>query len=462
MKDRILKTLNKEKISAFYKGPVYPALIAVIVALGSITGTEVFLSLINCALVIVALAFCDTLRPIIINLCTFVYQISVEKSPFYPSYSNYYTSGWRLPVLIVVAVIIVLFFVYFIVKNSLYKDISVRKTPFLLPLLILSAALLLNGLFSEIWTYKNLIYAVAQIISFLVVFLLLYQGLKRESAEELGSYFAYISMLMALIISAEVFHLYLTSDSIFVDGSINKVGVALGWGIWNLVGVSAVVLIPMNFYGMTKNKYPWLYFSTATLIWLVSILSMSRNALIFGTLTYAACVLIFSFVGEKKKIFRIIIFLGIAFAAIFAVAFFDKIYSLFKDFFDRGLSDNGRFALWRAAFENFLEAPIFGKGFYGFNTAVDTFGALPESAHNTVLQLLSAGGAVALLAYGFYRYKTVLPFIKKPSLLKTMLGISILALLFGSLLDNFIFDIYPTFYATAALVIAVKRYEEEN
>jgi O-antigen ligase len=267
---------------------------------------------------------------------------------------------------------------------------------------------------------------------------------------------------MAFIISAELIALFISSDTIFIDGSINKVSVALGWGIWNLIGASAVVLIPMNFYGMAKNKCPWLYFSVATLIWLVSILSMSRNALIFGTLSYAACVLIFSFVGEKKKIFRIIVLIGIAFAGIFAIVFFDKIYSLFKDFFDRGLSDNGRFALWRSAFENFLDSPIFGKGFYGFNTPVDTFGPMPESAHNTVLQLLSAGGLVSLSAYAFYRFKTVIPFVKKPCLLKSMLGISILSLLLGSLLDNFIFDIYPTFYMNIALAICFKKFDEEN
>jgi O-antigen ligase len=321
---------------------------------------------------------------------------------------------------------------------------------------------MLNGVASGKWEIGNLIFGFANAAVYSIVFLFVYYSLGEESSDSLTSYFAYLSTLISFIIIAELVALFITSDQIFIDGSINKVAVALGWGIWNLVGVSAVVLIPMNFYGMAKNKCPWLYFATATLIWLISVLSMSRNALIFGTLTYAACVLIFSFVGERKKIFRIIVLIGIACAAIFAVVFFDKIYALFKDFFDRGLSDNGRYALWRAAFKNFLDAPIFGKGFYGFNTAVDTFGALPESAHNTVLQLLSAGGILAFLAYAFYRYKTLIPFIKKPCLLKTLLGISVLALVLGSLLDNFIFDIYPTFYMSAALAIAFRKFDEEN
>ena len=462
MKTRISSILNKNTLKAFCEGPVYPIVIAAIVLLGSLTGLEVIFNLFFIALACLALALSDTIRPFLASLCTFIFQLSVKNSPFFPNYSSYYVSSWRLPVLIGTAIVLLCFLVYFIIKNELYRGLSIKKTPLLLPLLIFSPALLLNGAFSKEWTYKNLIYAGAQIIVFLFVFLLIYQGIRNDRADTLGSYFAYLSMLMTLIISAELIALYLTSDNVFIDGSINKVGIALGWGIWNLVGVSTFVLIPMNFYGMAKNKCPWLYFATATLAWLTSILTMSRNALIFSTLSYAACVLIFSFIGEKKKIFRIIVLIGLAFAAVFAVVFFDKIYSLFKDFFDRGLSDNGRYALWSSAFKNFLEAPIFGKGFYGFNTPVDTFGAMPESAHNTVLQLLSAGGIVSLLAYAFYRFKTLIPFIKKPCLLKTMLGISVLALVLGSLLDNFIFDIYPTFYMSAALAIAFKKHEEEN
>ena len=462
MKARILSIFNKEKIKAFCESPIYIIVIALIALLGSLTGFEVALNIVFIALTCLSLAITESLKPFSASLCIFIFQLSVKNSPFYPGYSNHYTSSWRFPTLIISAVILVGFIVYFIIKNELYKGLSLKKTPLLLPLLIFSASLLLNGVFSGAWSYKNLIYALAQALVFLFVFILLYQGFKNEKAEELGSYFAFLSMIMAFIISAELIALFLSSDNIFIDGSINKVAVALGWGIWNLVGISAVVLIPMNFYGMAKNKYPWLYFGAAALIWIMSVLSMSRNALIFGTLSFAACVLIFSFVGEKKKLFRVIVLIGIAAAALFALVFFDKIYSLFKDFFDRGLSDNGRYTLWKAAFKNFLEAPIFGKGFYGFNTAVDTFGALPESAHNTVLQLLSAGGIVCLSAYAFYRFKTVMPFIKKPCLLKSMLGISVLALILGSLLDNFIFDIYPTFYMSAALAIAFRKYDEEN
>lgn len=455
MKGQISRAFKKENISRFYMGPIYPAVIAAIVTLGSITGTEIFLNFIHTALLVGALSVCNSIRPLIISLCTYVYQISLENSPFYPNYSDYYVTSWRLPALIVVALLIASALVFFVVKNKIYKKISFKKTPFLISLLCLSAAFMLNGAFSPSWNMKNLILGASQTLIYLVLFVVIYHGFSdEEGTEDLAKYFAYISMLIALIISAELIHLYLSSDSVIVDGAINKVGVALGWGIWNLVGVSASVLIPMIFYGMAKNRYPWLYFSVAALTWIASVMTMSRNALVFSTLTFVACVLIFCFVGENKRIFRIITAIGALAALILAVALWDKIQALFADFFDRGLSDNGRFNLWGEAFDNFLASPVFGAGFYGFDVETAVFGPLPKMAHNTVLQLLSATGIVGFSAYVYYRIQTVIPFVKKPTLAKTMLGISILVLLAESLLDNFIFNFYPMFYATVALAIA--------
>ena len=145
--------------------------------------------------------------------------------------------------------------------------------------------------------------------------------------------------------------------------------------------------------------------------------------------------------GKNKRVFRIITAAGVALVIILGAVLFDKIQELLRDYFERGFSDNGRYALWRAAFDNFLDAPIFGMGFYGFNVETDVFGPLTKQAHNTVLQLLSATGIVGFSAYAYYRFSTVKPIFKRPSFMKSMMAISIAVLLFGSLLDNFIFNI---------------------
>ena len=441
---------------------VYPAIICFLVLFGSVTALEFYTNLLHTALLVGALLLCRTVRPFIVSMCTYVYQISLPHSPKYPNYSDYYYTGWRLPVVIAIILAIVSAVAFFIVKNKLYKEISFKKTPLLLPLLILSSAMLLNGAFSSGWQIGGVGMAAAHVAVYLFVFVFIYHGLEGESAGEMARYFAYITMLIALVISGELIHLFITSDSIFADGSIVKTSVALGWGIWNLVAVSLAVLIPVLFYGVLNNRYPWLYFATATLAFLMSVLTMSRNALVFSTLAYVACVLICCFVGKYKKVFRIITVVGIILVAALTVLLWDKLQGLLADYFERGFSDNGRYALWKQAFDNFLSAPVFGRGFYGFDVDTAVFGPLPKQAHNTVIQLLSAMGIVGLLSYGYYRVMSFKPFLKRPSLMKSFFGISILVLLAESLLDNFIFNVYPMLYYSTTLAIVYRASKEES
>ena len=192
---------------------------------------------------------------------------------------------------------------------------------------------------------------------------------------------------------------------------------------------------------------------------------MSRNALLFSSLSYGACVIISCVKGKYKKAFRIILAAGVVAVSLLAFLLFGKIRALLTDYFERGFSDNGRFELWKAAFDNFLASPVFGGGFYGFDvddTMLYGFGPLAKQAHNTFLQLLSASGILGFSAYVYYRYESIKPIFRRPSLKKTLLFMSIGVFLLASMLDNFVFNIYPTFYYTVALALLHKDDEEKK
>ncbi|MBO7303748.1 MAG: O-antigen ligase family protein [Clostridia bacterium] len=464
---RIKSRLTPESIRAALMGPVYPAVIAVLVAVGGASGLEFYFNLLHTALILVALWFSKSIRPILISLVTYVMQVSVKNGPFYPNNSDFYYTGWRLPTVIVLGVLIIAGIAVFILKNKIYAKISFKSTPMLLSMLIFSTTLMTNGLFSGEWQSADIIFGFANAFVYTFVFILVYHGFSdEESTEEIAKYFAYISALIALVISFELLVHILTADNVFAPGgSIIKESMALGWGIWNLVGVSLSVLIPVIFYGIEKGRYPWLYFAAATVAWMAAVITMSRNALIFSTLAYASSVIIFAFVGKNKRAFRIIALSGAVLVAAVAVIFFDKIYTVLGDYFSRGMSDNGRFELWSTAWDNFISRPIFGVGFYGFEISdkiLTPFGPLTKQAHNTVLQLLSATGITGLLAYGYYRFTSLRPVFRRPTLMKTMLAMSIAVFLGGSLLDNFVFNIYPTFYYSIALAIIHRAGSEEK
>lgn len=463
MTEKILKKITPEKIENFYQGNIYPVIICLTVLFGSLSGLEVYFYFPFVIMSAGALILCKSIKPFLISLLTIYMQISVKNSPFYPARSDYLFTGWRIYAAASLTVILVASIIFFVIRNKIYKRISIESTPLLIPALILSVAFLLNGAFSSGWSFSGLAFGGANVLVYLFLFLLIYHGFSENDTPcKLIKYFSYISALIAVVISAELIHLFLTNENIISGGTINKTEVALGWGIWNLIGVSLAVLIPVIFYGMTVGKYPFLYFAAATLAFVMSVLTMSRNALIFSTLIYAVCVLIFCFKGKFKKQFRIITAVGIVAVILFAVLFWDKIQTLLSDYFERGFSDNGRFDIWRAAFANFVKSPIFGSGFYSLSVEnFYSFGPVPLMAHNTVLELLSAMGLFGLLAYICYAAAICRPIFCRPTLMKTMLALSLATLMAESMLDNFVFNFYPMFYFSAAAAIIFKADSEK-
>ncbi len=470
--EKIQEKLNTGALQSFFMGKWYPIVCALLTLCGHTFGLEVYLCFFHMLLITLSVIVCDSVRPIIIALCSFTYQVSMQNTPGGPVESDTYTSGINLYIIALISAMIVADLVYIIIKFKVFSGLSFSKTPLLLSMCILGAAFLLNGIFSPYWKFSDLLYGALQAFLFPFVFLLFYKGLKNEkNMQELGLYVSYVAAVMGVILALEMAYLYCFGGGYFptvfdADGSIIKDRIHLGWATWNPAGACMSILIPAIFYGVMKGRYPALYFGAAMLTYAAALLTLSRNAIIFATLAFFGSVLIACFFAEKNRrtVFRACVFLGILGAAFFAIVFFDEIKVLAKDVFDRGFSDNGRFSVWAVAINNFKSAPIFGTGFYHFTAPIlhNLSPAIPLMAHQTFLQLLSSMGVVGLAAYLYYRFDTLEMFVKKPTLLKTMLGLSALTLLLGSLLDNFIFIIFPTFFYGVALAVSAIIFERQN
>ena len=456
---------NLDKLKAFFMGEWYPIWVAASVLIGRVTGLELYFAMADFVIVSVALLLCDSVRPVLPNLISFLYRISLEHGPGIPSYSTYYTG----PKMIVFSAFAALFFatlIYFFVKNRLLTGFSVKSTPLFIPLSALSASFLLGGAFSGKWSFKDFTFALLEVFVFFVVFLILYFGLRRERAEELCNYFVYICAVTAVILILEVVNLFLSVDGIITDGAIRKDLVYFGWGISNTAGSALSVLIPICFLGMIRSRSKLsslAYFMIANLTLIASAMTLSRNAVLVGSVFYLVCMIISCFVGEQKKLCRIatLCLLGISLAV--ALIFKEQIGVIFTDFSNKGFSDNGRYRLWSRAWDDFKSAPIFGIGYFSY--AVDSYATstfTPRLAHNTVLQLLASMGIFGFASYITYRVYTFIPFFKKPTKEKAMLLLSIGVLLGESLLDNFIFWFAPTFIYNIAIVIAFMYCEEQK
>ena len=448
-----------EKADAFFSGSIYPLCVALLTLVGHVSGLEFYLNLINMLAVSLALCVSKSFKVALPFMLTVVLQVNIRHSPGIPTWSDYYYTEGKLISFLVAALILIASLSFFIIKNVIpkVKSDSVSNIPLFYPLVALCASFLLNGVGGE-WTLSGLIYAVAQIAVYFLLFYVALFGLAEEETTTLCARLSYLALLVAGIIIGEMIFMFATYDGIFEGGSLVKESINLGWGIWNPIGFSLTVTIPFIMLGAMRSKTPWIYLAAAILTWGFAVLTLSRNSLIFATITLGACLIIACFKGERRRAFRIICAVGAIIAVIAVIALWSKISSVLSDFLDRGLSDNGRFDLWKIGIDNFLSAPVFGNGFfsYGETNVFEVASFIPTLAHNTVIELLSACGIVGIAAYAFYRAATVIPIIKRPSFDKLIPAITVLVTLGMSLIDNYVFHFYTVFWYLLSLVVLIK------
>ncbi|MBQ1260519.1 MAG: O-antigen ligase family protein [Clostridia bacterium] len=447
-----------EKYKGFLESRAFAPVMAVIVLFGHLFGLEIVSVGIFTVLTVSVFTMLDTARPAMVSLCLFMYQLSRQNSLSAPSNSDFLKSPPAVICMVLYGTAIISSIVYFLIKHKIYLKIKGNIPLVLYATFAFSLTLCLNGIFSGVWSINNLFFALIQAFVYIFFYMLFYYGISdKDSAQRLTDDIIDIASVSALILIVEMTAMYLTADNIFIDGSINKEAISLGWGIYNPIGGMLVVLIPLIFLAIIRGRRLWVYLPLAALTYIFGVLTLSRNALLFGTLAFAACCVICAFWGENKRFFRICILAALAVFALGVIVLWDKISAVFADFINRGFSDNGRYSLWAEAIESFRENIVFGSGFFAYDA--DYFKHLsfmPELPHNTILAFLSAGGILLTLVYLAYRAITLIPLFKKPSVEFSLLTMSFMLLPLMSLLDNFILNFYPTFLYTLTLVVITK------
>lgn len=454
------------RINEFFLGKWYPVLTFLLVVLGYVTGLEVYTLLINTVLMAFAIVRTLSIKPMLFYMLTFMYQFSAQHLPMRPFYSDHYYSGHRPFVIVASGVIIVVAVLIYFVRSKVLRFVTWRKIPLLLPLILFCGAMLVNGLFVKGNDIMDFVWGCGQVLVYLVIYLLCYLGLRNENRRELFDYFRHLVTLMSWVIVLECAWFIVSGDRSFGQ-VVSERSLALGVGNCNIVGAHAAMLIPANLYGLMKGKRPYLSLLTGFAVYAVAMVSTSRNAMLFGTV-YFICAFIFcAFFGSKKKQMGRLIVSATVFLVVFAIIFRAEVVSVIKLYLDRGMGNNGRYPLWERAWQLFLESPIFGKGFFTLDLTTPnsfdklSFELVPDFAHNTVFELLGATGIVGFVTYSIYRISTLVIAFRKPNAERIALVISALYIVFASLLDNFVFQIFSPVFYTVTMVIAVFLYEDD-
>ncbi len=456
----LFKSKYLDSSGSFLVNLLYPPLVALLVLLGHLTGQEIIFGAINILFFSLSLWFVDSAKHTLIFAATFVYQISPGHEPAVPSNSDYFFTGARPFIIALLAIALISSFVAYVIRTEAYRDVSIRKCPLLLSMLLLAAAFIMNGFFSDKHSGADLWFGIAEAFAYFAFFFLFYFAFRKEDLEGIDGYVCYCTLWIAAIILIQLAHLFLTKDVFRDDGAIIVTSIRLGWGVSTVIGAALAVLIPILLYGAMRRRLPLLYFAMAFLALIGCFFSMSRMALGVGALFFVIGVLIGCFCGERKTMFQIVTIAMVLCIIVVLIGYYEKLYRLFAIYFEKGFTSSGRWALWEKCVNGFFDHPLFGAGFFGLELGK----TVSNLAHNTIFQILGACGMVGIVAYLIYRIETIFIFAKSPSLFKTMMGLSAAALVVASLLDVFLFSFFPMIYHSALLALAsiINREEKEN
>ncbi len=456
-----------KKLNNFYESTLYLLCVSFIILISYMLAIEVFGVCLCLLLLSVGLIVCKDLKPIIPLLLGFILIIPYREN-FTEGATAYveYVLGY-LPYIIIFSSFLIVSIIFHFLLWGGFKATFTKPTKLILCSLPFSILICFNGLFNQNYSVNNLIFALVTV--FCLVFLVSLFKNNLIYNQKTIDYFFKSCAFLAIVFICQYIFICLTRQ-VIVDGKILKFALNFGWGNPNNYGNFGCYLIPAIFYLAYKSQkslHAILYYVLGILTYVFACISLSRNAILTGTLLLIFILVYLCLKGNNKKLFlkltitTIVVFILLTVTYLIISQKFNILTKLFEDIILSGFSDNGRFELWGQAFNSFLSYPIFGQGFFACEF-VSWTGFIPGMYHNTFFELLGTCGIFTLLAYGLYRYYTLKVVFYKLNTEKIFFGLIVFALIFSSLFDNFIFHIYPTFFYSIAIALCNLHYEKEK
>ena len=348
------------------------------------------------------------------------------------------------------------------------SNLFTKKRSMLIGMILLGVSYLLSGINSEKYleyAKSNLLFAVIQFASVALLYFIFSATIKWEDMDV--EYFAWLGLIMGLVVAAEVGCIYISED-VIVDGVINRSKIYSGWGCYNNVGAIISMSIPFSFYFVCRKKYGAIFLPVACLLLAAVFFSCSRGSMVGGVIAFIISFIYTLKKAEDKKQIHTFSCVLLGIIAIVAIVFGRDFINLFNgvpsisDVNDGSINfnDSGRFDIYLNGLKVYLDNPILGQTFYPASfpmydfSDVEAFSSFfPPRWHNTVIQMLASCGTVGMIAYSYHRIDTIRFFWKKRTTINVFIATSILALLVMSLLDCHFFNVGPVFFYSMALTV---------
>jgi len=452
------------KINAWMASPYYVMLIGLLAAVSNLFSAElaVYTFYILCGLYISF--FGDDYLPVMpIAICCYIAP-SMSNNPGRNETSIFYPENGGIYLLVIAA----LFFASVIWRLAVDRQLGGKKffsTPRMLlqGMLVLGVAYLLGGVGSGHYAVKGMTNVLFALVQFLSVFFMYYfftGGVRWEKARK--DYFAWVGLSVGFALLLQIGNVYLTCD-VIVDGIIDRVVIATGWGMYNNIGALLACMIPCAYYLACRRKHGWVYNLCGLAFFVGVAFTCSRSSILGAAVAYVVSYIFVLTKAKNKRANHIAHLITVLLIVVVAVLFHQRISQLFQDLLNRGLDPTTRDVIYLEGMKQFVKHPVFGGTFYPTDFSPWSWSTLeaftsffPPRWHNTLLQLGVSCGIVGLVAYGYHRYQTVKMFAAKMSLEKIYIALCLAVLLGMSMLDCHMFNVGPVLFYSMMLAFAEK------
>lgn len=442
-------------VNQFFYSGYFIALVAILTLFSAIFGMELFVYTLYAVFVVYICLFGRDILPVVPLVLMAYFSPSIKNNPGVNPDSIFYPEHYLYYIICLIAVIVFSILLRAIFGTGLKKFFGTKRS-LLAGFIILGISFLIGGVGEEEYVIENLRYGLMLFAS-LFLFYYLFTAM-IEWTDVTKQYLAWCGMFAGFVVAGELLCVYLTNNVISPKGNIIRDFIFTGWGIHNNIGCMLTMFMPFAFYLATVRKHGFIYNICGNLLYLAVIFSTSRNSITMGAVIYLICAVVVLLQKKNRKQNLVIYIAALLCVVFFVFVYWEKISELFETILDLGISDNGRENVYKRGWEWFRSSVFIGKGFYICDTyefsKVDKMTFIPPRWHNTFLQMLASCGVIGLEAYLFHRLQTIIMFVRKMTLAKAFIAISVFALLISSLLDCHFFNLGPGLLYSTFLAFA--------
>ena len=469
----------RDRLSQFFDSGWYPALYAALCVLSGVNGKAVYVPMacVLASLIILSCLFAKNKRSFIAPVLMSFYCIGVDNPDGFNADNAgllaYYDLDSFLTVC-AIGVVAAIFLLWRLVQMGVFKKENQGKSGFLHGILLLDAALVLNGVGSAHWQPVNLVYGLI-FGGVLTFFYILFRGCISGSRKD-REFVCRITVAMSLIAFFQILIMCVvrwnagtlfTTDHITRELCIDRDVTSLGWGIATSVGGILVLGVPAALYLATGNRRGWLWLLIAMALAAATFIPRSRSSVIAAALFLATGIFVGCFWGNNKKQIRIFLAVMLLMATGVIAACFasNRINSsaLAKYMrFDLILSD-GRWDMWHTAWEDMRSAPVFGVGFDkgAYSLEDRPSNVFSNMYHGIIPQFCGAMGVVGVGALTMHFFDLGKMLFSRFSWEKLLLLAVPGMILVMSVVDNFFF--YANYQFVYCLFLALlEKFERKQ